>query len=113
MSTGHEHFNLLLVEDQEDFACVIRDVLSDTSGRFTVTHVDRLEAAREKLSNSRFDALLLDLNLPDSRGIHTCAAIQAVAPSLPVVVLTGLDDERLALESVTMGIQDYLVRVLT
>lgn len=110
MSSGHEHFNLLLVEDQEDFACVIRDVLVDSSGRFTVTHVDRLEAAREQLSSGRFDALLLDLNLPDSRGIHTCAAIQAVAPSVPVVVLTGLDDERLALESVTMGIQDYLVK---
>jgi PAS domain S-box-containing protein len=115
---GQKQINLLLVEDQEDFACVIRDVLGEAvgpraehaEGRFTITHVDRLAAAREKLASGTYDALLLDLNLPDSRGLNTCSAIQAVAPSVPVVVLTGMDDENLALQSVAMGVQDYIVK---
>lgn len=112
MATGldQEQISLLLVEDQEDFACVIRDVLGDTSGRFLVTHVDRLSTAQEKLAAGRFDALLVDLNLPDSRGLSTCSAIQQVAPATPMVVLTGVDDESLALQSVAMGVQDYLVK---
>ncbi len=110
MSMGHEQCKLLLVEDQEDFACLVRDVLAGAPGRFCVTHVDRLETARSTLANTCFDALLLDLNLPDSRGLQTCAAIQAAAPAMPVVVLTGQDDERMAIESVAMGMQDYLVK---
>src|SRR5215212_9504322 len=92
-----QNINLLLVEDQEDFACVIRDVLEGAGGQsFAVTHVNRLEAAREKLAESPFDALLLDLNLPDSRGLNTCSAAQAAAPAMPIVVLTGVDDETVA-----------------
>src|SRR5215207_4838347 len=100
---GQQPINLLLVEDQEDYACVVRDVLEDAIGRFKITHVNRLAAAQERLAAENFDALLLDLNLPDSRGLNTCSAIQAAAPSIPVVVLTGLDDEGLALQSVSMG----------
>jgi PAS domain S-box-containing protein len=106
-----EHIKLLLVEDQDDFACLVQDILADvTVEPFVVTHVNRLQAARQRLEEAPFDVTLLDLDLPDSRGLNTCSAIQAAAPAVPIVVLTGTDDEDIALQAVAMGAQEYVVK---
>ncbi|MGE3314308.1 MAG: response regulator transcription factor, partial [Planctomycetaceae bacterium] len=62
------------------------------------------------LSAQTLDAVLLDLSLPDSHGLRTVQAILDAAPDLPVIILTGADDEQLGLESVALGAQDYLVK---
>ena len=71
---------------------------------------DRLGAGLQSLSEGEIDIVLLDLALPDSHGIDTLSAVREAAPGVPVVVLTGLDDENAAMESLRQGAQDYLVK---
>ena len=110
---------LLLVEDNPGDARLIRHHLrSDTRGAFatpSVTHVETLDAALDRLETTTFDLVLLDLGLADSRGIETLERLNdrldaAAAPPLPVVVLTGLTDEEIALEAIQQGAQDYLLK---
>ena len=70
----------------------------------------RLDAALERLRQETFDVVLLDLGLPDSQGMETLTRTEEASGGLPIVVLTGLDDERFALEAVRAGAQDYLVK---
>jgi signal transduction histidine kinase len=70
----------------------------------------RLAAAREMLRDGAVDVVLLDLSLPDARGLDTLAQVRAAAPRLPVVVLTGLADEGVAVQALQAGAQDYLVK---
>jgi phosphoserine phosphatase RsbU/P len=102
---------ILLVEDNPGDVVLIREMLRDRPGAgFALTAVARLSAACEVLDEQDFAAVLLDLSLPDSAGLDTFRAIRAAAPHLPVVVLTGLDDEAVAVEAVKEGAQDYLVK---
>jgi CheY-like chemotaxis protein len=75
-----------------------------------LVHVDRLSAALSSLAQASFDALLLDLSLPDAQGVDTLRRVRQVAPALPIVVLTGLDDDTVALSAMRNGAQDYLVK---
>ena len=75
-----------------------------------MTWVERLSAAQDALTGSTFDAILLDLSLPDSDRIETFRAIRERAPLAPVVLMTGIGDERLARQAVQEGAQDYLVK---
>lgn len=75
-----------------------------------LTHVPRLDVGIEYLSRDRFDVVLLDLSLPDSFGLDTLRKLQAIAPDIPVVVLTGADDRALSLQAMATGAQDYLVK---
>ncbi len=102
---------VLLVEDSLTDALLLRETLADASiGGFSVTHVDRLADARARLLEERFDIVLLDLGLPDSCGVDTFIQLQQDHPEVPVVVLTGLDDEAVGLETMHQGAQDYLVK---
>lgn len=102
---------VLLVEDNPGDARLVRVALSDApGGEFRLTHVDRLSDAAAVLGAGAFEAVLLDLSLPDSQGLETLHAIRDAAPDIPVVVLSGLHDEYLALEAVKAGAQDYLVK---
>lgn len=86
-------------------------MLSEASdSRFVLTLVPRLAEALERLVETRFDAILLDLNLPDSSGLEAVRSINLVAPGVPVVVLSGWEDEALATRAVEVGAQDYLVK---
>jgi two-component system, cell cycle sensor histidine kinase and response regulator CckA len=103
---------VLLVEDNPGDARLIREYLIDAgSGGFKMEAVRTLAAALEKLSRPGIDVVLLDLGLPDSAGIETLKAVRSHAPDpLAVVVITGLDDEEIAVQAVQAGAQDYLVK---
>ncbi len=86
-------------------------LLEEAGGdEFVLTHVERLADALQALKTTRFDAVLLDLSLPDSHGMDTVRAARAAAGLTPIVVMTGLDDEQKALEALRCGAQDYLVK---
>jgi len=102
---------ILLVEDNPDDAEILREILLESAtGRFQLTHVERLEEARHHLAEGRFDIVLLDLSLPDSQGFETFRSLQGEYTEMPIIVLTGTDDEALALAAVQAGAQDYLVK---
>jgi PAS domain S-box-containing protein len=101
----------LLVEDNAADVRMLRELLKEfPSGTFELQHVDRLDLALERLQSEIFDVVLLDLGLPDSWGVETLTITHKIASGLPIVVLTGLDDEQFALEVVRAGAQDYLVK---
>ena len=104
---------LLLIEDNPGDARLVREHLHDASGSqsFSLEDAPSLTAAITSVSQGEPpDIVLLDLSLPDSFGLDTLARWQAAAPTLPVIVLTGSDDEALAVAAVREGAQDYLVK---
>lgn len=103
--------SVLLVEDNPIHARLLQGLLSDRSDpAFAVEAVDHLAAGIQRLSTGRFDAVLLDLVLPDSQEMATFERVKEAAPDMPVLVLTGLDDEGLAEEAVAAGAREYLVK---
>lgn len=102
---------LLLVEDNPGDARLLREFLLE-SGRdtFELIPAESLAEAVGAIVECPPDAILLDLSLPDAHGLETVAGVQEAAPSVPIIVLTGLDDRELALEAVQAGAQDYLVK---
>ena len=103
--------HVLLVEDDAAFAEFLLTALS-ASGRvdLRLTRVGRLRAALEVIHQDGVEAVLLDLNLPDSRGLATLTQITTAAPHMAVVVLTGVDDARLATEALRRGARNWLTR---
>ncbi|MGK7900828.1 MAG: response regulator [Hormoscilla sp.] len=102
---------LLLVEDNAAEARLLQEYLKGVKYKqFSLVHVKRLAAARDRAISESFDIILLDLTLPDSEGLETLEAMNAIAPSLPIVVLTHTEDDELAVSLVRRGAQDYLVK---
>ena len=102
---------VLLVEDSLSDALLLQEQLATVAiETFEVTRVERLDEALARLRAEAFDVALLDLTLPDSTGLDTFLTIHREAPTVPLVVLTGLGDEMLAVEAVRRGVQDYLVK---
>jgi two-component system, cell cycle response regulator len=102
---------VLLVEDNEVDARLTQDLLAEWSvEEFQVVHVITLAEGLARLTGERFDAVLLDLSLPDAFGLPTVRQVHATSPSTPVVVLSGVSDQGLALQAVQQGAQDYLVK---
>ena len=102
---------ILLVEDNLEYAQLLQEFLRGVvSPRLLLTHAKRLAEALAWLDRQTFDAVLLDLTLPDEQGLETFLRTQARAPMVPIVVLTGLNDESLAVKAVSQGAQDYLVK---
>ncbi|MGH2416511.1 MAG: response regulator, partial [Microcystaceae cyanobacterium] len=103
--------SLLLVEDNPADAYLLREMLEEADEQqWQLAQAKSLRIALESLRDSRFDVILLDLSLPDSKGLNTVTQIREAAPDLPIVVLTGTDDRELALQAVAQGAQDYLVK---
>ena len=99
---------ILLVEDNTSDALLVEELLSILEHpTFHVQHAARLGTAEEILAQSEFDAALLDLGLPDSQGLETVRNFQAMA-DLPIVVLTGQDDQLTGTEAIHLGAQDFL-----
>jgi len=99
---------ILLVEDTPADARLIRAILRSPS--FEITHVERLSDALAVLRSRQTDVILLDLNLPDSRGAETLDAVLEHTPDVAIVVITGDGDEHAALAAVALGAQDYLIK---
>jgi signal transduction histidine kinase/CheY-like chemotaxis protein len=102
---------VLMVEDNPDHVELSREMLREAkSALFDVEYVGRLSAGLKCLAKGKYDVVLVDLSLPDSSGLETFCRVRAQAPSVPVVVLSVLDDKKLAIEAVHAGAQDYLVK---
>lgn len=103
---------VLLVEDNPGDARLIRESLSEAvGGNFNLEITDRLATALRRLREGGVDAILLDLALPDSKGRETFSKAKEEAPTIPIIVLTGLGDEALALKMVQEGAQDYVTKI--
>jgi PAS domain S-box-containing protein len=102
--------HILLIEDNPADACLVQEALLQANRRFDVTHVQTMAEAIERLQSNDFDVALVDLSLPDSRGLDALEQLVAKFPLLPIVILTGLDDEAAAAEAIRKGAQDYLVK---
>jgi two-component system, cell cycle response regulator len=103
--------NVLLVEDNDVDAQLTQDLLFEwSSEEFNITRAKTLKEGLAHLSRERFDAILLDLSLPDAFGLPTVRQIHTTSPTIPVVVLSGVSDQSLALQAVQQGAQDYLVK---
>ena len=107
-----EPIQLLLVEDNPGEAGLVEMLLTEasSSATFKVVRAEGLGDALELLQRSAFDAILLELSLPDSSGLETVSLMRAAAPQTPIVVLSGQDDEETALQALHMGAQDYLLK---
>ncbi|MBI2821804.1 MAG: response regulator, partial [Acidobacteria bacterium] len=112
METMSEYGSLsvLLIEDNPGDARLIQEALAEAPAeRFQLVHAERLSSGVARLSEENFDLILLDLSLPDGDRLETLVKLRAHEPNLPVVVLTGLSDEAMAIQAVQAGAQDYLV----
>jgi signal transduction histidine kinase len=102
---------ILLVEDNAGDARLLREMFStEKPGSFELTHFMRMREAMIHLAKGGVDIVLLDLGLPDAHGLDTVRRAHEVSPSVPLIVLTGLDDETLAGEAMQEGAQDYLIK---
>lgn len=112
MTAGHRRLSVLLVEDNALDSRLLLEALkpSITAGEVVVQTVKRLEAARLELARYDFSCVLLDLGLPDGVGVDNVRALRAAEPRAAIIVLTGLNDEKTALETMKLGAQDYLVK---
>ncbi|NEQ36480.1 MAG: response regulator [Okeania sp. SIO3I5] len=103
--------SILLVEDNPGDAFFLQQLLKESQvSNFQVSHFDYLAKAISHLENATCDVILLDLLLPDSQGLKTLLNIQQKAPNIPIVILTGMNDQKLAMEAVRKGAQDYLIK---
>jgi diguanylate cyclase (GGDEF)-like protein/PAS domain S-box-containing protein len=103
--------NVLLVEDNPGDARLIQEMMAEDGGDFRLWRkAERLSAGLEYLALGDIGMVLLDLSLPDSVGMETISKVFAQAPQVPIVVLTGSDDDALALTAVKHGAQDFLVK---
>ena len=109
--TDDDLIRVLFVEDSPTAARLIKAFLSQSDeSRFTVHHTASLAEGLEAFHSTGADVVLLDLSLPDSRGLDTFLAMQRHAPRAPIVVLSGHDDQDLAVEALRCGAQDYLLK---
>ena len=109
--TAPAKLRLLIVEDDIVDRKLLERLLAQSSlGAHEIDYADCLSGALEMLHEYCFDVVLLDLGLPDSRGTESVIELQVHAPHVPIIVLSGLDDERTATTAVQKGVQDYLIK---
>ncbi|HEV7461929.1 MAG TPA: EAL domain-containing protein [Solirubrobacteraceae bacterium] len=106
-----ERLRVLLVEDNPGDAVLVREMLRTAlDGHVDVVHLEALSEARRQVRELDAACVLLDLSLPDAVGLEAVTQMQAAAPDIPIVVLSGIEDESLALRAVAHGAQDYLIK---
>ena len=102
---------ILLIEDNPADARLIKELLEEEAkGSYHLEQADRLSIGLESLAGDNVDVVFLDLGLPDSKGLDTLKAVTNKAARLPVIVVTGLDDETTAIAAMRNGAQDYLLK---
>lgn len=103
--------SVLLVEDNDgDAEYIGRALLRAEETRFEVARVGWLNTALTAIGNRQFDAILLDLSLPDCQGVDTVVQLMAAVPHIPIIVMTGHDDMQTGVHAVRYGAQDYLIK---
>jgi len=103
--------NILLIEDSPTYVLLVRSMLADVkSGSFELVCGESLATGLKRLAQDDVDVILLDLTLPDCQGLDTFTKVRTEAKGIPIVVLTSLDDETLALTALQDGAADYLVK---
>ena len=108
---SEESISLLLIEDNPGDARLIREMLVEAKGsHFELMHTERLLEGLQLLEDGDYEVVLTDLDLPDSRGLDTLYKVFSKASEIPIIVLTGLDDETTGLKAVQEGAQDYLTK---
>ena len=109
--TSLEAMRILLVEDNPGDVRLLREMFStERSGSYEITHFARLGLALNHLAKGGVDIVLLDLGLPDGDGLETVRRVRRLAPQIPLIVLTGRDDDAAVAEAMREGAQDYLVK---
>lgn len=106
----NQKLKILLIEDNRADAELFREMVNGSQGSCELEVADRLASGLKLLERERFDAVFLDLGLPDSSGIDTLRRLQEQEADLPVIVLTGLADNDTAFQAISMGAQDYLMK---
>lgn len=109
MSTSSKA-KILLIEDNPGDARLIRETLKEVDNSFDLEHVVRLQDGLERIQKGDIGMILLDLSLPDSSGIDAYIRVHSKAKHIPIIVITGMQDEELAVKAVSTGAQDYLVK---
>jgi PAS domain S-box-containing protein len=113
--TGEEDIRLLFVGDNPDDIRLVREILDEAAAKgfapaVELTHVEQLDQALDILAKEPFDLVLVDLSLPDSQGLDTVLRLLETRPPVPIIVMSALEDQSLAVEAVKTGAQDYLVK---
>lgn len=108
--TAERPLSLLLVEDDRGDALLVEELIADAAIEIDFHWAPTLTQAATALETIRPDCVLLDLHLPDAGGVDALDRLGALAPSLPIVVLTGLNDEHFGVSAMASGAQDYLVK---
>jgi signal transduction histidine kinase len=111
MVENNMRMKILLIEDNPGDARLIQEYLNEVSDiSFELTKADRLEVGLKSLQEGSFDIVLTDMGLPDSHGIETVTQLINQVTRIPIIVLTGLNDQSVGVEAVKCGAQDYLVK---
>jgi len=106
-----EPLRILLVEDNPGDVRLLREMfVTEPEGSYELTHMPRLGLALNHLAKGGVDIVLLDLGLPDGEGMDTVRRVRRLAPQVPLIVLTGRDDDAAVAEAMLEGVQDYLVK---
>ncbi len=106
-----KHVHVLLVEDNEFDSMVFQKVLGNhESVEFSVTHVTTLQDAQYHCVTNDYDIILLDLSLPDSFGIETFEKLSLFSLDKPVIIMSGIDDEELTVQTIKEGAQDFIIK---
>lgn len=106
-----EKLNVLLVEDNPGDARLFKEMINEASGAsFNLIFANSLTMGLEIIEKKELDAILLDLGLPESKGFDTFSKIRKKVSQVPIIILTGLDDEETAIKAVRSGAQEYLVK---
>ncbi len=101
---------MLLVEDNPADVFLLTELLTSAETLLEIEPVETLEKALRRLDRGDIDVVVSDLSLPDSRGLETFEGLHGHQARIPIIVLSGLDDEEMALRTVELGAQDYLVK---
>src|SRR5271169_1922599 len=107
----NNNIHVLAIEDDPDDAELIRKMLEKVrEPSFTFFQAPRLREGLQLLREDSFDIVLVDLKLPDSEGMNSVLEIREQSPTIPIIVLTGLDDDEIALKALHLDVQDYLTK---
>ncbi|HNX69040.1 MAG TPA: hybrid sensor histidine kinase/response regulator [Candidatus Omnitrophota bacterium] len=110
---SNQPIRILIIEDDADDAYILEKFLKQSSSpkeSFETVRADRLQTGLAALAKGEFRLVLLDLTLPDSQGLETFIRVREAVPTVPVVICSGLSDRSLAIEAISKGAQDYVIK---